>query len=46
LEEPAADKKTVTQIETGEWSEVTNIATKDIQTLELIANTPGILPFA
>lgn len=46
LQEPAADKKTVTQIETGEWSEVTNIATKDIQTLELAATTPGILPFA
>ena len=46
LEEPTADKKTVTQIETGEWSVVTNIATKDIQTLELAATTPGILPFA
>ena len=45
-EEVPSDKKTVTQIETGEWSEVTNISTKDIQTLELASTTPGVLPFA
>jgi hypothetical protein len=32
-------------VEQGEWSEVTNISTKDTQTFEIASNTPGN-PFA
>ena len=41
-----ADAKTVTQIEQGEWSEVTNIATKDTLTFEMAVITPGVHPYA
>jgi hypothetical protein len=41
-----ADAKTVTQIEQGEWSEVTNIATKDTLTFEMAVTTPGVHPYA
>jgi hypothetical protein len=41
IETQSVGEKSVTQIEQGEWSEVTNIATKDTQTFEVTMPPPG-----